>query len=57
MTERVRVFDWFSYSHWGSFRLALFTCPYWFPVHVDDDLIEDAQNRDHGECALKQEDK
>lgn len=40
MTERVRIFDWFSYSHWGAFRLALFTCPEWFPVHIDDDLIE-----------------
>lgn len=42
MTERVRIFDWFSYSHWGAFRLPFFTCPDWFPVHIDDDLIERA---------------
>lgn len=39
---RSRVFDWFSFSHWGMFRLPLFTAPDWFADGAadDDDLIE-----------------
>lgn len=48
MTERLRVFDVFSYSHWGMFRLPLFTAPDWFVWGVvdieDDDMIEWADN-------------
>lgn len=37
-----RVFGWLSYSHWGMFRLPLFTCPDWFADGAvdDDDLVE-----------------
>lgn len=44
MSERWRVFDWFSYSHWGMFRLPLFNAPDWFVLgscqDVDDEDIE-----------------
>jgi len=40
--EMSTVFDWFSFSHWGMFRLALFDAPDWFAdgVEQDDDLVE-----------------
>ncbi len=42
MDDKSRVFDWFSFSHWGMFRLGLFTCPDWFAdgVEQDDDLVK-----------------
>lgn len=46
----VLVYDWFSYSHWGMFRLKLFSCPDWFADglaacdgNLDDDLYEDIE--------------
>lgn len=46
----VRCFHWFGYSHWGLFRLPLFTCPDWFADglaahadNLDDDLYEDIE--------------
>ncbi|MDE2107452.1 MAG: hypothetical protein KGL39_60205 [Patescibacteria group bacterium] len=40
--DRSRVFDWFSFSHWGLFRIPLFIAPDWFAdgVQDDDDLID-----------------
>lgn len=42
MTERWRVFDWFSYSCWGMFRLPLLSAPDWFVtgLDIDDEDIE-----------------
>ena len=41
--ERVRIYEWFSWSHWGMFREPLLTCPAWFAMgmtDVDDDDCE-----------------
>lgn len=36
--------EWFSYSHWGMFRLPILEAPDWFAFAivdaVDDDLID-----------------
>jgi hypothetical protein len=46
-TSYFRTYDWFSYSHWGMFRLAIITLPDWhaFAVvdEVDDDLLEEVE--------------
>lgn len=37
------IFEWYSYSHWGMFRLPLFTVPDGFVMgacDVDDEDIE-----------------
>lgn len=43
---RLRTYEWFSFSHWGMFRLALGTMPDWYAYavveEVDDDLLEEA---------------
>jgi hypothetical protein len=43
-SEIWRVYDWFSYSHWGMFRLPLFRAPGWFVSgacwDTDDEDIE-----------------
>jgi len=47
ISNRVRVFEWFSYSHWGLFRLPLLTCPEimtWGMHDVDDEDIEDIES-------------
>lgn len=50
MTERVMISDWFSYSHWGMFRLPILLAPDWFASGVvdemDDDLIDDWHPRE-----------
>lgn len=41
--DRVRVFHWFSWSHWGQFREPLLICPEfltWGMHDVDDEDIE-----------------
>jgi hypothetical protein len=44
-TMKVHVFEWFTFSHWGMFRLGIGYMPDWFAMGaydaVDDDLIED----------------
>jgi hypothetical protein len=44
MTEQWRVFEWYSFSHWGMVRLPLFTAPDWFILgachDTDDEDIE-----------------
>lgn len=47
--KKLRIFDWFSFSHWGMFRLALATAPDWYVygLGLDDELIEDAPSTDH----------
>lgn len=42
MTTPMRIFAWFSYSHWGMVRLPILTAPDWyaFAVERDDDLLE-----------------
>lgn len=43
----IRCHDWISYSHWGMYRMELFTAPEWFAFgiydEIDDDLLEEAQ--------------
>lgn len=48
MNERVIISDWFSYSHWGMFRLPILIAPDWFAYGVedDDDLLDDWRPRD-----------
>ena len=43
ISQRVRVFSWFSWSHWGMFREPLMTCSEimtWSMHDVDDEDIE-----------------
>lgn len=45
----IRCHEWISYSHWGAFRMALFTCPDWYAFgiyeEVDDDLLDEVPAR------------
>jgi hypothetical protein len=41
---KVRIYEWFSWSHWGMYREPLFTCPDWFAAglfDVDDEDVEE----------------
>lgn len=43
LTERVRVYHWFSWSQWGMFREPLLICPEfmtWGMRDLDDEDIE-----------------
>lgn len=43
ISNRVRVYAWFSWSSWGMFREPLMTCPEimtWGMRDVDDEDIE-----------------
>ncbi len=35
------ISEWFSYSHWGMFRLAILDAPEWFALGVVDDVDDD----------------
>ena len=37
LTDRSRVFEYFSFSHWGIFLVPLFTAPDWFIMGLDLD--------------------
>jgi hypothetical protein len=41
--DRVRVYEWFSWSHWGMFREPLLTCPAWFAMGMTDLDDDDAE--------------
>jgi hypothetical protein len=41
--DRVRIFEWFSWSHWGMFREPLLTCPAWFAMGMTDVDDDDAE--------------
>lgn len=47
--ETYRVYEWFSYSHWGMFRLPLFRAPGWFVSgtcqDMDDEDIERSDSK------------
>lgn len=46
--EKWRVYEWFSFSHWGLFRLPLLTAPDWYVrgMHdIDDEDIEVVDER------------
>jgi hypothetical protein len=38
----VKLYDWFSFSHWGVFRLPLLIVPDWFAdgLDIDDECVE-----------------
>lgn len=40
--ERSRIYEWFSFSHWGLFLLPLATGPDWYvdALDLDDERIE-----------------
>jgi hypothetical protein len=43
MQDRSRVWEYFSWSHWGLFIEPLFTAPDWFVMglDLDDEQIEE----------------
>lgn len=40
-SQRYMLYEWFSYSHWGMFRLPIIVLPDWMVAfEYDDDLVE-----------------
>lgn len=54
MHETWRVYEWFSWSHWGLFREPLFCAPDWFVAGISDLDDEDIEVVAYGETARKE---